>query len=138
MMNKTRIKNILFLIVMALVAASCSQGQKKWRIGVSQCSEDIWRDKLNRELTIGGYVDDRVELEFLSAGDNDQKQIEQIRHFISEKVDLLICSPNSAAKLSPVIDKAYDTGFSAPSYFAKCFKDEYGMSPGEIRGNRGN
>ena len=28
---------------------------------------------------------------------------------------------------------AYDTGFSAPSYFAKCFKDEYGKSPGEWR-----
>lgn len=30
---------------------------------------------------------------------------------------------------------AYDTGFSAPSYFAKCFKDEYGISPGELRGS---
>ena len=30
---------------------------------------------------------------------------------------------------------AYDTGFSAPSYFTKCFKDEYGVSPGEIRNN---
>ena len=29
---------------------------------------------------------------------------------------------------------AYDTGFSAPSYFTKCFKDEYGISPGELRG----
>ena len=28
---------------------------------------------------------------------------------------------------------AYETGFSAPSYFAKCYKEEYGMSPGEMR-----
>ena len=34
-----------------------------------------------------------------------------------------------------VSEIAYDTGFSAPSYFAKCFKDEYGVSPGEIRNN---
>ena len=33
---------------------------------------------------------------------------------------------------------AYDIGFSAPSYFTKCFKDEYGISPGEVRGNRTN
>ena len=26
---------------------------------------------------------------------------------------------------------AYETGFSAPSYFAKCYKEEYGMSPGD-------
>ena len=28
---------------------------------------------------------------------------------------------------------AYDTGFTSPSYFAKCFKDEYAMTPGEVR-----
>ena len=28
---------------------------------------------------------------------------------------------------------AYDTGFTSPSYFSKCFKDEFGMSPGEVR-----
>jgi AraC-like DNA-binding protein len=26
-----------------------------------------------------------------------------------------------------VSEVAYDVGFSAPSYFTKCFKDEYGM-----------
>lgn len=26
---------------------------------------------------------------------------------------------------------AYDTGFSSPSYFAKCFKEEFGQTPGE-------
>ena len=31
-----------------------------------------------------------------------------------------------------VSEVAYDVGFSAPSYFTKCFKDEYGMLPGEI------
>ena len=30
---------------------------------------------------------------------------------------------------------AYDVGFTAPSYFAKCFKDEFGMKPGEVRNN---
>ena len=28
---------------------------------------------------------------------------------------------------------AYDVGFTAPSYFAKCFKDEFGMKPGDVR-----
>ena len=27
---------------------------------------------------------------------------------------------------------AYEVGFSAPSYFTKCFKDEFGISPSEI------
>ncbi len=31
-----------------------------------------------------------------------------------------------------VSEVAYDVCFSAPSYFTKCFKDEYGMLPGEV------
>ena len=101
---------VMLLLVAVVTLTGCNEVQDKWRIGVSQCSEDIWRDKLNRELVIGGYVSDNVSLEFLSAGDNDQKQIEQIRHFIREKVDLLIVAPNSAEKLTAVIDSAYDSG----------------------------
>jgi AraC-like DNA-binding protein len=28
---------------------------------------------------------------------------------------------------------AYTVGFTAPSYFTKCFKEEYGMVPGDVR-----
>jgi YesN/AraC family two-component response regulator len=31
-----------------------------------------------------------------------------------------------------VSEVAYEVGFSAPSYFTKCFKDEYGMLPGDV------
>lgn len=110
-------------IVMVLMA---STGKRtKYLIGVSQCSGDIWRDKLNDELMLGGYVDDEVKLEFLSAGDNDHKQIEQIRHFISEKVDLLIVAPNSAEHLCPVIDSAYDCGIPVVLFDRKTRSDKF-------------
>jgi DNA-binding response OmpR family regulator len=32
-----------------------------------------------------------------------------------------------------VSEVAYDVGFSAPSYFTKCFKEEYGMLPGDLQ-----
>ena len=33
----------------------------------------------------------------------------------------------------PISEIAYDTGFSSPGYFSKCFRDEYGVSPSDIR-----
>jgi len=33
-----------------------------------------------------------------------------------------------------VSEIAYKVGFTSPSYFSKCFKDEYGVVPGEMRG----
>ena len=32
-----------------------------------------------------------------------------------------------------VSEVAYAVGFTAPSYFTKCFKDEYGKVPGDVR-----
>jgi AraC-like DNA-binding protein len=31
-----------------------------------------------------------------------------------------------------VSEVAYEVGFSAPSYFTKCFKDEFGISPSDL------
>lgn len=109
----------------AILCVACSEGSRKWRIGVSQCSEDIWRHKQNSELVTGGYVDNAVELEFLSADDSDERQIEQVNHFIDEKVDLLIVAPNSAASLTPVIDKAYDSGIPVILFDRRTNSEKY-------------
>ena len=102
-----RYLSYLFLL---LVCFSCSKSKPKYLIGVSQCSEDIWRNKLNDELRMGTYSYDGTELLFASANDDDQKQIEQIDQFVNEGIDLLIVSPNQVATISPAIDRAYDKG----------------------------
>ena len=33
-----------------------------------------------------------------------------------------------------ISEVAYDCGFSSPSYFSKCFKEEFGCKPGEVTG----
>ena len=76
-------------------------------VGVSQCSEDIWRDKLNEELRMGEYYHSNLTLHIASANDNDRRQIAQIDEFIAQKVDLLIVSPNQLHTISPAIERAY-------------------------------
>ena len=100
-----------FIILMSLVLlASCSQDSKKYRIGVSQCSDDIWRDKQNSELKIGAYFHDNVELRFVTAYDSDERQIQQIDSLVGTGIDLLIVAPNQVSTISPAIDRAYDKG----------------------------
>ena len=100
-----------FVILMILgLLVSCSQDEKKYRIGVSQCSDDIWRDKQNSELKIGAYFHDNVELRFAAAYDSDERQIQQIDSLVGTGIDLLIVAPNQVSTISPAIDRAYDKG----------------------------
>lgn len=103
-------KVFAYLLILTAIMTSCSESKVKYRIGVSQCSQDIWRDKLNDELKMSTYLYDNVNLELVSADDNDQLQVEQINQFVKEKVDLLIVAPNQMATVTPAIDRAYDMG----------------------------
>ena len=106
-----QMKQWLYVALLTLVFSACSDNNvKKYVIGVSQCSEDIWRDKLNNELVMSTYQHDNVTLKFASANDNDRLQKQQIEQFIKEGVNLLIVSPNQIHTISSVIDKAYDAG----------------------------
>ena len=105
--------------------ASCSQDAKKYRIGVSQCSDDIWRDKQNSELQIGAYFHDNVELRFAAAYDSDERQIQQIDSLVGTGIDLLIVAPNQVSTISPAIDRAYDKGIPVIVFERKTNTNKY-------------
>ena len=48
---------------------------------------------------------------------------------LNRAYQLLLTSDKSVSEV------AYDVGFTAPSYFTKCFKEEFGMLPGDVRQN---
>ena len=92
----------LFVALLSLlILSACNRPPKTYRVGISQCSEDIWRYKQNKELEIGSYIFDDVKLEFKSADDDDERQIQQIQEFVDQKVDLLIVAPNSPSEDQP-------------------------------------
>ena len=122
-MRPNRITKLLLGLVLLLTA--CTSQRPKYVIGVSQCSEDIWRDKLNNELKIGTYFYDDVELRFASADDSDEKQIEQIRQFVNDGIDLLIVAPNQVATVSPAIDEVFDKGIPVIVFDRKTNSQKY-------------
>lgn len=116
---------IVVCFVGLLLLVGCNKTTKKYVVGVSQCSEDIWRSKLNDELLMGTYDHKDVELLFASAKDNDKLQTEQIEKFIQRGVDLLIISPNQVHSITPVIDKAYDKGIPIILFDRKTDSQKY-------------
>lgn len=115
----------LILLSFSMLLFSCQQHTKRYIIGVSQCSNDVWRDKLNRELRTSSYVHGNIKLEIESANDDDQKQIDQINHFIREGVDMLVVSPNQYKTITPVIEKAYHKGIPVILFDRKSNSNEY-------------
>jgi signal transduction histidine kinase/DNA-binding response OmpR family regulator len=101
---------ILFLILSITLLWSCSQPEDKFLIGVSQCSQDEWRNKQNEEMHRQAAVERNMELEIRSVKDDSKKQIEDIRYFLDKKVDLLIVSPNETDAITPIVSEAYDAG----------------------------
>ncbi len=103
-------KILVFLLIITSLVSSCSQREKKYVIGISQCSADIWRDKQNAELRMAAYLNDNIELCFAAAYDSDERQIQQIDSLLEKGIDLLIVAPNQVSTISPAIDRAYDKG----------------------------
>lgn len=103
-----------FAYIAALMAAlallaSCTGGKKRYVIGVSQCSEDVWREKLNQELRVAALYYNNMDLDIASANDDVRLQTDQINRFVDKGGDLLIVAPGQVS-ISPAIDRAYEKG----------------------------
>lgn len=105
-----RIGSLYLIILCSLLLCSCANKPKKYIIGVSQCSMDAWREKLNSELRTAEYLNDSVEVRLASADDDNDSQLSQINYFIDQGVSLLIVSPNQVNAISPALERAQQKG----------------------------
>lgn len=83
---------------------------KTYRIGVSQCSQDDWRAKMNDEINREIMFHEDAVAEIRSADDSSAKQIADIRYFVDNGFDIIIVSPNEAEALTPIIKEVYEKG----------------------------
>lgn len=102
---------LLFAIIIASVPLLMSCRQKDtYRIGVSQCSQDDWRNKMNDEIYREVMFHPEASVEIRSADDNNEKQIADIRYFKDAGFDIIIAAPNEANAITPVIKEVYESG----------------------------
>lgn len=113
------------LFSLLVFITGCKEDTPHYVIGMSQCSDDSWRNKMNDEILREAMFYDGVSVEIRSAHDDNKKQIEDIRHFIDKKVDLLIVAPNEAAPITPVVEEAFDKGIPVIMVDRKILSDKY-------------
>ena len=121
---KRKLHLIIYVAIIVLLTG-CAQQPRKYVIGVSQCSEDTWRDKLNDELKMGEYLNDSLIVKLASSNDDNVLQNKQVNQFIDEGVDLLIVSPNQLSAISKAVERAYDKGIPVILYDRKTNSDKY-------------
>lgn len=116
---------LLGLIWLVLTVVGCAKQERHYVIGVSQCSEDIWREKQNAELRTGAYFYEGVELRFAAAYDSDERQVQQIDSLVASGIDLLVVAPNQVQTISPAIDRAYDKGIPVIVFERKTSSEKF-------------
>ena len=114
----------VLLLMLPLIMSCGGTGKKHYVIAVSQCSEDVWREKLNEELRIAALYYNNVDLRIRSAYDDVKLQTEQINNFVDEGVDLLIVAPGQVT-ISPAIDRAYEKGIPVIIFDRRTRSDKY-------------
>ena len=113
------------LFSLLVFITGCKEDTPHYVIGMSQCSDDSWRHKMNDEILRESMFYDGVSVEIRSAHDDNKRQIEDIRYFIDKKVDLLIVAPNEAAPITPVVEEAFDKGIPVIMVDRKILSDKY-------------
>ncbi|MCM1336865.1 MAG: substrate-binding domain-containing protein [Candidatus Amulumruptor caecigallinarius] len=100
---------VAFAAAILMSLAGCHR-DKVYRIGVSQCSDDDWRQKMNAEIRREILFHPDAMVEIRSADDDSRRQADDIRYFKDAGFDILIVAPNEADALTPIIKEVYDGG----------------------------
>lgn len=139
----------LFLGV--LLGSNCNENSsnQSFKIGFAQCCADQWRtimeDEMKRELSLHP----NVKFDIKVADGNSELQIEQIKDFAENGVDLLIIAPNEAEPLKSIVEEIYQKGIpiifidrkaTTEAYSAYIGADNYeiGYTAGQYVANKFN
>lgn len=116
---------IVLLAITSFVVCSCANNKKTYTIGVSQCSDDEWRDKLNSEMRMMDYINDSINVVIKKSNNDSKTQEAQIDSLLDMGIDLLVVSPNQTNEITPAVEKAYNKGIPVILYDRTIKSDKY-------------
>lgn len=104
-------RRLSLLISIVLLAVSCRQiDHARFVIGFSQCTDDDWRLVMNDAMMKEASLYDNIDLIIKSAGGDSEQQARDIDEFVRQGVDVLVVAPNEAAPITPVVERAFESG----------------------------
>ena len=122
---KYRWHRYLLLFFLVGLSIACNRKKPEYIIGVSQCSNDEWRVQMNKEILREALFYPEVKVDIRQAQDDNQRQINDIKEFIHQKVSLIIVAPNEAGAIAPVLEEAYEAGIPVVLVDRKIHSDKY-------------
>ncbi len=106
----------LFALLVGQAFVGAEAGEKKWKIGFSQCNlGEPWRAQMYEDLKreVAKYPND-LELIHKDAQNDTATQQAQLREFISDyeagNIDCILVSPKESAPFTPIVAEAYKAG----------------------------
>lgn len=92
-------------------AAACKGAAGKYTIGVSQANlNEPYRKQMDDDIARAAREVSQFTVNFADAQQDNSKQVADVENFLTQRIDLLIISPNEATPLTAVVKKAYDKG----------------------------
>jgi len=108
------------ILAAAAALAGCSKDQpaapqgsqeRPWMVGMSQCNlNEPWRKQMNKDIADAAAGHKNLRVLFKDAQNDVAVQQDQVREFITQKVDLLIISPKESKPLTAPVAEAMDAG----------------------------
>lgn len=122
---------VICAVLLGQFAFTAQAGEKKWRVGFSQCNlGEPWRANMFEELKreCAKYPND-IELIHKDAQNDTSTQQAHIREFINDyeagNLDILLVSPKESAPFTPIIAEAYNAGLPVFVIDREILSDDY-------------
>ncbi|HEX4252290.1 MAG TPA: substrate-binding domain-containing protein [Pseudonocardia sp.] len=83
----------------------------KYTIGMSQANvAEPYRQRMDDDIRKAAAGVPQFTVNFADAAQDNSKQVEQVDTFLTQRIDLLIISPNEATPLTAPVKRAFDQG----------------------------